>query len=64
VESYVAVLEAFLAAGIDPTNIPSKVPPDYRLCHKSFEHDLFRELSSFKGSMNAGTLFYLGEISI
>jgi hypothetical protein len=62
VESYVAVLEAFLAAGIDPTDIPSKVPPDYLLCHKSFEHDLFRELSSFKGSVVASTVFYLGKI--
>jgi len=62
VENCVAVLEAFLAAGIDPTDIPSKVPPDYLLCHKSFEHDLFRELLSLKGSVNASTLFYLGRI--
>ena len=56
------MLEAFLAAGIDPTDIPSKVPPDYLLCHINFEHDLFRELSLLKGSMNASTLFYLGRI--
>jgi hypothetical protein len=62
VESYVAMLEAFLAAGIDPTDIPSKVPPDYILCHKSLEHDLFRELSSLKGRMNASTLFHLGKV--
>ncbi|PVH76809.1 hypothetical protein DL98DRAFT_517667 [Cadophora sp. DSE1049] len=62
VESYVAVLEAFLAAGIDPTDIPSNVPPDYLLCRKSFEHDLFRELSSLTGSMSASILFHLGKL--
>ena len=62
VESYVAVLEAFLAAGIDPTNISGKVPTDYLLSRKSFEHDLFCELSSFKGSVTAGALFYHAEI--
>jgi len=62
VESYVAVLEAFLAAGIDPTDICSKVPPDYPLCHKSFEHDLFHELTLWKGRMKASTLFSIGKI--
>jgi hypothetical protein len=62
VESYVAVLEALLAAGIDPTDISSKVPPDYPLCHKSFEQDLFRELSSRNCTVNASALFYLGKL--
>jgi hypothetical protein len=62
VESYVAVLEAFLAAGIDPTDICSEVPPDYPPCHKSFEHDLFHELSSWKGRMKASTLFSIGKL--
>jgi hypothetical protein len=61
VESYVAVLEAFLAAGIDPTNISGKVPTDYLLCRKSLEHDIFCELSSLEGSVTAGALFYLAK---
>jgi len=60
-ESYIAVLEAFLAAGIDPTDIPSGVPPDYLLCHKSFKLDLFRELSLSKVGITAITLFNIGK---
>ncbi|KAH7418606.1 hypothetical protein BKA64DRAFT_635725 [Cadophora sp. MPI-SDFR-AT-0126] len=62
VESYVEVLGAFLAAGVDPTDIPSKVPPDYSLCRKSFEHDLFRETLLMKGIMRTGIFFDLAKL--
>jgi hypothetical protein len=62
VETYTMILEAFLAAGIDPTDISSKVPPEYKFRHESFKQDLFLELSSsFKEAVNAKTLFYAGK---
>lgn len=62
VESYAAVLEAFLVAGIDPTDISGKVPPDYLLCRKGFEDAFLRELSSLNGSLSASALFHLGKV--
>jgi hypothetical protein len=60
-KTYATILEVFLAAGIDPTDISSMVPPDYQLRRKSFEQELFLELSSLTRSVNASTLFYVGK---
>jgi hypothetical protein len=58
VETYTAILEGFMAAGIDPTDIPSMVPPDFKLCHESFKQDLCLKLSSsFKEKVDAKSLF-------
>lgn len=46
VESLVSILEAFLGAGIDPTDVPSHVPKDFRCDREVFVWDIMQRLPS------------------